>query len=152
MFAIAIFLAEECPSNLKQLYSHITCSLRESLFLQRYMFHHVRFPYTTVLRIIILCYYTILYTKTGKSNLCFLATSLHKLIYFMYKISFERGCVTFSHSSACSLLCTASTRASAPWWTIFSSCFFFLPSLGMWVMLHPDRVNSIWGVWSLEDL
>lgn len=134
MLAIAISLVEECPSNLKQIYSAIACCLRESLFRQCYMFHHVSFPYTTVLHIL----YTIYY------NLGFLATS--------QSISFERECVTFSHSSACSLLCTASTRASAPWWTIFSSCFFFLPSLGMWVMLHPDRVNSIWGVWSLEDL
>lgn len=64
----------------------------------------------------------------------------------------QKSPLTFSHCSACSLLCTARTRASAPWCEIFSSCFFFLLSLGMYVILQSFRSSSIWGCWSLELL
>lgn len=64
----------------------------------------------------------------------------------------QKSPLTFSHCSACSLLCTARTSASAPWCEIFSSCFFFLLSLGMYVMLQSFRSSSIWGCWSLELL
>lgn len=42
----------------------------------------------------------------------------------------ERTVVTWSHFSACSLLCTASTNTSPPGREKRSSCFFLRPSLG----------------------
>lgn len=61
-------------------------------------------------------------------------------------------CITLSHSSVCSLLCSASTMASPPTGMIFSLCSFLFRCFSLWITLQPSRFTSSWGVCSLELL